>query len=425
MTPLPALRHLDATPVEHEGQEVLCLSDPEGIVTEQAVLSPMAFFVAACLDGSRDVVGIQEEFARQSGGQMLMSADIERVVDFLDEHGFLQNERYLAMRRAKAEAFARKRVRPACIAGRSYPAERDALNGYLEKLFAGVTGDCFAALAMTQGGERARIRGSGDGPLACLIVPHIDFERGGAVYAQGYGRLRCHEKPDTVLVFGVAHRGGATPFMLTRKTFATPLGPVRNDTEVTDALAAACRWDAYEDELVHETEHSIEFQALMVRYLFGAHVKMAPVLCGNLGGELGDAHPADSADIQAFLDACRAVVSAPGRRITVIAGADLAHVGPCFGDPFEITQPVLDAMERRDGEDLALAAALDADGFYRSVMRDGNARHVCGLGCIYAALKSAQGIAAPGERLAYGHAPDPTGGVVSFAGIAFPRKDNG
>jgi len=65
---------------------------------------------------------------------------------------------------------------------------------------------------------------------------------------------------------------------------------------------------------------------------------------------------------------------------------------------------------------------VDADGWYASVMKDMNQRRVCGLNAIYAALKTLDGAADRGEFLKYGYAPDPAGGIVSFAGIAFPEK---
>ena len=108
--------------------------------------------------------------------------------------------------------------------------------------------------------------------------------------------------------------------------------------------------------------------------------------------------------------------------MTVIAGADLAHVGRRFGDPFDITPSVIRRVERRDREDLAYVTALDPEGFYRSVIKDGNSRKVCGLGCIYAALKTVQGSAGAAGLLDYAYAPDPAGGMVSFAAIALSAK---
>ena len=404
--PLPALRNLEIMPIEQDGQTLICLQDPEGVVGDPAVLSPIAYFVASQLDGTNEVTDIQYAFAQHAPGSLLMSDDIMKVVAFLDQHGFLNTEEYAARRKRILDCFAASEVRPAYMAGKSYPDNAEGLRGFLEDLFA----KCGEASSGAAGETRPRLRG--------LVAPHIDFQRGGLAYAQGYRRLQEQGAPRTVFVFGVAHAGGFVPFILTRKHFETPLGVIETDTGVVDLLAGACRWDPFEHEILHRTEHSIEFQAVMIAYLYGPSTRIVPVLCGAMGTEDGARHPDEIEEIAAFLGRCREITSDGGGSVAVIAGADLAHVGRRFGDPFDITDGIISRVEQRDREDLAFVMAGDASGFYRSVMKDGNARRVCGLGCIYAALKTLEGNVRHGEILRYDYAPDPAGGIVSFAGIA-------
>jgi AmmeMemoRadiSam system protein B len=108
-----------------------------------------------------------------------------------------------------------------------------------------------------------------------------------------------------------------------------------------------------------------------------------------------------------------------GKRVSVIAGADLAHVGRRFGDAVDISEPIVQGVAKRDREDLQYITAGDADGFYRSVMQDRNERRICGLNCIYASLKTIARSGVTGELLHYDYAHDPAGGIVSFADIAF------
>ena len=257
----------------------------------------------------------------------------------------------------------------------------------------------------------------------CVIAPHIDFNRGGATYAHAYRPLAQGRAPKTVLIFGVAHAGGPDPFMLINKGYDTPLGALAVDEEAVRLLADACSWEPFASEIAHRSEHSIEFQAVMLAHVLGPGVRIVPVLCGSFDDESGG-YPQDPSVIEPvarFLDACNALVRSADGAMCVVAGADLAHVGFRFGDDFEIDDAVIERIERRDKEDLAKAAALDPVGWYTSVMKDANARRVCGMNCIYAALKSVEGTAAPGEILHYGYAPDPSGGMVSFAGLVFPE----
>ena len=94
-------------------------------------------------------------------------------------------------------------------------------------------------------------------------------------------------------------------------------------------------------------------------------------------------------------------------------------MGKRFGDDFDIHKEIIDRVAERDREDLQHACSGDAVAFYRSVMRDGNERRVCGLNCIYSALKAAGLDGRDGEMLHYDYAHDPAGGIVSFADILF------
>jgi len=102
--------------------------------------------------------------------------------------------------------------------------------------------------------------------------------------------------------------------------------------------------------------------------------------------------------------------------VALIAGADLAHVGPRFGDP----EPVSPAeLARLGGEDRAMLEAVeagDAEAFFDRVARDGDRRRICGLSPIYALLRALGGTRGTLRR--YAQWPDPEG-VVTFASVVF------
>ena len=77
-----------------------------------------------------------------------------------------------------------------------------------------------------------------------------------------------------------------------------------------------------------------------------------------------------------------------GRRVAFVAGADLAHVGPRFGDPEPISADELQRVEREDRAMLGAVEAGDARGLLRRASpRDGDRRRICGLSPIYALLR--------------------------------------
>lgn len=402
---LAPLRPIDAAPVEHEGSTFVVLRDTAGYVEEQLVLTPAAFFLASLLDGRKGIGELQTAFRRQFYGAEVTEAQIREVAEYLDDHGFLQNRQFESIRARIDGAFSASDTRPAWFAGRGYPTEPEELRAMIDGFFTG-PGALDAA--------------EGSGHLPGLIVPHIDFHRGHEGYAHGYRELFLRDKPDVVFIFGVAHAGAPVPFILTRKHFDTPFGALETDRAVVSRLADACTWDPFAWEGRHRTEHSIEFQAVMLAYHYGPNVKIVPILCASLCASYEDDAPGENPATARFLEACRAIAAEPGRKVAVIAGADLAHVGKCFGDDFDIDDAVVQQVADRDYEDLAhvTGGPVDADGFYKSVMKDVNERKVCGLNCIYATLKTLDGAVGPGTMHYYGYAPDPSGGIVSFASIS-------
>jgi hypothetical protein len=173
---LPALRYVDAFPVEHQGQQYICLRDPAGVVEGQVMLTPPAFFIACQLDGRNDIVDIQYAFAKQFGGHVLLRDDIHRLVTYLDENGFLHTARFAELQQRIVDEFTQSAVRPAYLAGKSYPGEPGQLHTFLDNFF------------VRDGGPGAwhSTAPHQTPPARCLIAPHIDFHRGGHSYAHGY-----------------------------------------------------------------------------------------------------------------------------------------------------------------------------------------------------------------------------------------------
>ena len=406
--PLPALRNVEASPMKHEGKVVICLQDPEGFVETPVLLSPTAFAIATLLDGMNEVLDIQYQIARNTGN-IISSEDIERVVSYLDEHGYLKSAQFDKLCARVREEFGHAGSRVAYLAGKSYPSEPDELRKYLNDFFISEKGP--GRLPDKTAAETSSAKG--------LIAPHIDFDRGGHVYASAYQRLVKEPTPSTVFVFGVSHAPATTPFILTRKDFETPLGTLKNDREVTDYLAERCAWNPFADEIIHRSEHSIEFQAVMLAHLLGEQVKIVPVLCGLFPENMTDKSDSRVGAINEFLRGVQEIIGKDRKSFAVIAGADLAHVGKRFGDPFDIDEGIIQTVRDRDDEDMGYLKTVNADGWYASVMKDKNERKVCGISCIYAAVKVLEGSVSRGDIIQYDYAPDPFGGIVSFAAVAF------
>jgi AmmeMemoRadiSam system protein B len=265
------------------------------------------------------------------------------------------------------------------------------------------------------------------GRLRGLVAPHIDIRFSTQEYALAYAVLRGQPAPQRVVVFGTAHQSPENLFVLTRKAYGTPLGPIPADDSFIAFLERRFGRSLYADEWAHRTEHSIEFQAVFLRHIFPTEpgLKIVPILCSSFQAWVHNGHlPGDDARVRAFLDALREAEAELGPSVYV-AAADLAHVGPKFGDRSAVDARHLQLLESQDRRMLASVENVDADGFFRNIHEEGDRRRICGLSPIYAMLKvldDGEG-AHKAKLLRYGQAPEAaTGSVVTFASAAIYRE---
>lgn len=407
MTGHPRLRALEAFPVEHEGQRCVALRDPGGFTDQIAVLPPALLDLVSLFDGEHTVEEIREVLGRRHG-RAPTAEQIAEVIERFDAAGFLDSDRFRERRRALEEAFRLSPVRPAAHAGGAYAGDAEALAGQIDGFFSAPDGPDGASPSAATPRARA------------IIAPHIDFHRGGSTYAWAYREVLERSDADLYVVLGTCHAGMPDPFAVTLKPYETPLGSVPVDREFYEALSRRAGQDLLASEPAHRAEHSIEFQAVMLQHVVGRRRPFAilPVLASYLHESLwaGGAPEADPR-VPRFLDALRDAVAASSRRVCLVAGVDLAHVGPRFGDPDANTAASLARVEEADRAMLASVVAADARGFYDGVAADRDARRICGLSPIYTLLRLLP--ETPGRLLRYTQWPDPEG-AVTFCAIAYP-----
>ncbi len=401
----PRLRPIEAFAAEIRGQQVLCLRDPQSYCEGVVYLRAETASILALFDGQHSLLDIQEAFVRRCG-TLLFREQLLEVIRSLDEHHLLDSPRFAAHRTAVEEGFRQAHTRPASFAGKSYPAEQDALRRQLDSYFTAAEGPRDISASPAAAG------------LAGMVVPHIDFVRGGPCYAWGYREIEGAPPVDRWVILGTVHAPITRAFALTRKDFETPLGMVQTDREFVDRLLVAVGNAYLDDESAHRGEHSIEFQAVFLRHRIpeGVPVRIVPVLCGSLHRYVEERRaPTLGGEIEAFIAGLQDTLAAVGGRSVILASADLAHVGPRFSDPNPITPGQVREVADADREMLAAVEAGDAEALFQVVARDGDRRRICGLPPMYAMLRVLGG--ARGRLLRYGQWPDPQG-TVTFAAVA-------
>lgn len=404
----PKLRAINIFPIQNSGQTMICLQDPQNISEKALFLPPPLYFVISFLDGQHSIRDIQAEYMRKFG-EFLYTEKLQKIVSQLEDALFLEGERFQEALRQKEENFRKASSREAVFAGKSYEADPDRLRVQLEGYFREIDGS-------RPPGEKKDKKG-----LRGVIVPHIDFQRGGVCYAFGHREIGEGSSPDCFIIVGTAHTPMENPFCLTRKEFVTPLGTVQVDGELVDAIQSRCSADLFKDEGIQRNEHSIEFQCVFLRYLYPEPnpLKIVPILSGSFHEAIDKGvSPMELKPIGQFIDALREAVSFLGKEVCYIVSADLAHMGLQFGDREGIRDYDLRVLSQEDHEMLEFVEGMDAEGFFSSVSREKDRRRICGLSPVYSMLKTLE--ANGGRLLKYDQAFTPeTQSVVSFASLAF------
>ena len=131
-----------------------------------------------------------------------------------------------------------------------------------------------------------------------LVCPHIDFNRGGPAYAWAYQALSERRPPDLIVALGVAHMSPKSPWVMTPKNYQTPYGDVQTDPGLYDEIKKELWYDPREEELVHRTEHSLEFSAVWLKHLWREKTPpWVPILCSSFERFCPDTAPSTVASV--------------------------------------------------------------------------------------------------------------------------------
>jgi MEMO1 family protein len=393
---LPKLRPIDMTPLQYEGSAYLLLRDPLGLIeTTLLIPQPMIPLLALC-DGSRNPAALRAALAVRYG--IVLSLDrIEESLRALDDAYLLENERSHQARELAQSAYRQAPFRPPASAGAAYPEEPQALaatlQGYLDQV------------------NESSHSGHANGHVRGVISPHIDFERGGLVYAQVWSQAaEAVRNADLAVIFGTDHFSEGFPITLTRQNYATPFGVLPTDTKIVDTLAQVLGEEqAFAGELHHRREHSIELAAIWLHYIRNRQpIDMIPILTGSL------THNNPGFDLESLLEALRGALH--GRRVVVVAAGDLAHVGPAF-DTEPVDPKKMDRLKIADDELVQAMCAGSAENFFAAIQRVQDENNVCGVTPIYLTLR----LLAPLKGHNHGYAICPADqnqtSVVSICGV--------
>jgi AmmeMemoRadiSam system protein B len=348
-------------------------------------------------DGTRTDLDLQTELSRSLGSPEIGNT-VEHLIQALRRAGFLEDETYAKLKLERHLAFSESPVLQAAHAGSAYPQEvgplRDLMGQYLE------------GAASTQKG------------IMGIAAPHVSPQGGWQSYRAAYKELTPDLRDRTFVVLGTSHHGQPDRFGLTRKPFETPWGITKIDEALVAELEAQPA--ALREDYCHAVEHSIEFQVIFLQAIYGADVRILPLLCGSFGRSLHSGGlPEDDDHVRRFLGELGEVAEREKERLFWVLGVDMAHMGLRFGDKFAARANLdeMNIVKERDNRRIDRINASDARGFWDLVKENQDDLKWCGSSPIYTFMKAVP--QARGTLHRYEQWNIDENSVISFAGISF------
>lgn len=391
LSPKPKLReNIEVMPL---GDGRFILRDVVGYSDSTLILNELSVMILSFLDGKRTESEIKN-LIKSVYGIDLPEDQLKKFIKTLDEHGFLDTQNFRLMRERVRSDYRNQNVRKSALAGRSFPSGGKEA----EEFF-------YSILSLFPSDFKVE-------NLKAVLSPHIEISNGMKIYGMVWNIIKNSLKnPDVFVVLGTSHAYSPYTFILTEKDFETPFGTLKNEKDTVKEIEKALGKDIFEDEILHKNEHSIEFQAVFIKYIFPSS-RIVPVLCSASRIFLGQTVFFD----EAVLKLREALFSSlKGANFVLISASDLAHIGVRFGDG-PVDQYMITLVRLKDIVSLWNFAQNSAKGFLDSVMEDGNARRVCGLAPTYALLKITENTEAKGNIIGWDIWVDETASAVSFGG---------
>jgi AmmeMemoRadiSam system protein B len=372
--------------VIYQDEQMWLIRDPLELTDYQLILPPALAQMLIFVDGSRTLPEIQAAFAVQFGASLPFEV-LEETLATLDDAYLLANERSKGLIEGQLQEYRSLPFRPSTLASMGYPEDPVELR---------------AALAEFEQGDKLADwkPWSGRG----IISPHIDYHRGGPVYAQVWRRAQAAvQEADLVLIFGTDHNGSPGSITLTQTPYVTPYGILPTDLDLVNDLVDEIGPDLFDEELHHRKEHSVELSAVWYHHIRGEEpCPVVPILCGSFHHFIMNGHqPQADPKLNAFVETL--LEKTAGKKVLTVASVDLAHVGPAFGDDFFMNALRREELTRDDKSLMEAIAQGDAERFFSEVASVEDRHRICGFSSIYLMLRYLG--PTKGLSIAYEHCP--------------------
>lgn len=399
----PKLGNVNSQWSQRNGEPALILQNALGL-SSAAIALPRALAMLPLLcDGTRDVSALRASLMIRAGVQ-ISEEMLGEIIRQMDEALLFENGLAAEATAQALQTYREAECRSPISANSSYPSDPAEATRFLDTFLKN------SAPLPPFPAPAHEIRG--------IVSPHIDYPRGGLIYAGVWeGARRAVREADLVVILGTDHRGPPGSITLTRQRYRTPWGILETDRASVNEVAKRTGDEiAFAHELHHSVEHSIELAAVWLHHMAGeSPFTLLPILCGSFAPFADGSEPVKSySTISSTVEALQSLAQ-KGRRVLFVAAADFAHMGPAFdGRPVDHIERA--ACKAADETLLKAICAGDANAFLGAIQAERDRRNVCGVPPLYIMLRALG--AAAGVVTGYEQCPADERGtsIVSIAG---------
>lgn len=358
---------IDLNVTQENGEYVVVLRCKEGLSPSGLALRGVALNVIQYLNGAHTEEEIKKLVIDKTGFEGLT----EDVLKILDEALFLENSNSERARIEIKSAFDNQTVRKPQFAGGIYPEDLTSRKSYIQRVL-----------------DTSHIISVSSETPSLIITPHIDYRRGELTYGRAFksaGELNW----DVTILIGTNHQPSDELFALTKKNFSLPGHVFSTKAEAVSRIAAKTGDWIFRDEFCHKAEHSLELQLPYLETLL-PNTTLIPIIVGGFYNFLeSGALPASDKKYNDFVDALAEEIKqleSQGRKVGILAGVDMAHIGKNFGDTKDLSDEWLESIQTQDQEYLSCVESGNFTALFAHMAKDKDARRMCGFPTLYTVL---------------------------------------
>ena len=387
--------------MNQNGEDFLYLEDPLKLTNNMVVVPQQYGIVLALCDGTRDLRMIQSGIKFRTGESIELKS-LTELIEYLDSAALLENQKFTVLLNKSIQKFRSTPARKMTQTPDVYSTDTDQFNNMIEGFYE-------ESKSLNPGTQKPT------GSLVGMISPHIDYQRGWKTYAQLWDFAKdSFDNIEVIFILGTNHYGEFGTITPTTQNYSTPIGIIKTDEKIVNQLIS--KLGNTPEELHHATEHSIQLACNWVHHTFKNNdFTLVPILCGSFHEFItSDQDPRNHKNFNILLDEISN--SFKTRKTLVIAAADLAHVGPAFGDTQPLDESSKINLKEQDLKTLQSIAECNPNKFLELSKNEKDSRRICGLTPIYLTLRSFENF--HGKWLGYDQcmADQNNQSVVSIAG---------